>query len=233
MRLNEKKTNYIIFNRIREPITTRLTVNGKLMERQNSIKLLGVWLDEDGSWTRNTQELCKRAYSRLSMLTKLRYAGVSTEDLILIYKLHIRACLEYCAVAFHSSLSSQQAAALERCQAVCLRVILAESYVSYEAAMEMTGLSRLSDRRQKRCQDFAKKALKHPTNAKMFPLKPDLKTTHEIRNKEKYAVNFAHTNAYKNSTIPYCQRYLNSLAGTDDRAGGGEEPRTGERGRGP
>ena len=74
-----------------------------------------------------------------------------------------------------------------------------------------------------------KKKQKHPSNAKMFPVKHDLKTPHEIRNREKYAVNFAHTNAYKNSTIPYCQRYLNSLADTEERAGGGEEPRTGER----
>ena len=223
MRLNEKKTNYIIFNRIREPITTRLTVNGKLMERQNSIKLLGVWLDEDGSWTRNTQELCKRAYSRLSMLTKHRYAGVSTEDLILIYKLHIRACLEYCGVAFHSSLSSQQAAALERCQAVCLRVILGECYISYEAAMEMTGTTKLSERRLKRCQAFAKKSLKHPLNARMFPLNTNNSMQHDIRNREKYAVNFAYTNIYKNSTIPFCQRLLNSATAEDEGAGGGEK----------
>ena len=105
------------------------------------------------------------------MLTKLRNAGVSTEDLILIYKLHIRACLEYCGVAFHSSLSSQQAAALERCQAVCLRVIFVEMYVSYEAALEMAGLSKLADRRQEMCIDFAKKCIKHPSNHRFFPIR--------------------------------------------------------------
>ena len=219
MRLNERKTSYIMFNRNRESIATRLSVNGEVMEGKKSIKLLGVWLDEDGSWTKNTQELCKKAYSRLGMLTKLRYAGVSTEDLITVYKLHIRSSLEYCGVAFHSSLSSQQAAALERCQAVCLKVILGESFVSYEAALEMTGTKKLSDRRQKRCQDFAKKCLKHPTNARFFPLNPNLGIAHEVRNREKYAVNFARTNAYKNSTIPYCQRMLNSLEDQEERAG--------------
>ena len=171
MRLNEKKTNYVLFTRTKESFSTRLTVNKMMMERQASIKLLGVWLDEDASWTRNTQELCKRAYSRLSMLTKLRYAGVSTEDLILIYKLHIRSCLEYCAVAFHSSLSSQQAAALERCQAVCLRVILAESYISYEAAMEMAGVCKLCDRRQKKVCRFCFKSPKTPLQCQNVPCK--------------------------------------------------------------
>jgi len=210
MRLNETKTNYMLFNRIRTPFTTRLTVNGQWMERKPFIKLLGVWLQEDGGWGKNTQELCKKAYMRLSMLTKLRYAGVSKENLITIYKLHIRSCLEYNAVSFHSSLSSQQADALERCQSVCLKVILQDNYISYEAALEMTGLEKLEDRRLKRCLDFSKKCLKHPINQRMFPLNPNLNNQQSIRAREKYMVNFAYKNSYKNSTIPFCQRLLNS-----------------------
>merc|ERR1719319_1780863 len=132
MRLNETKTKYIVFNRLREEFVTRLSVNEKLINRVKHIKLLGVWLQEDGGWERNTQEMCKRAYSRISMLTKLKYAGVSKENLVLLYKLHIRSCLEYVVVAWHSSLSSQQESSIERCQSVCLRIILQESYISYE-----------------------------------------------------------------------------------------------------
>ena len=210
MKLNEKKTNYILFNRVRTPFSTRLTINGQWLERKQSIKLLGVWLQEDGGWGKNTQELCRKAYLRLGMLTKLRYAGVPTEDLITIYKLHIRSCLEYNAVSFHSSLTSQQAAALERCQSVCLKVILQDNFVSYEAAMEMAGLKSLAERRIKRCLDFSKKCLKHPINKRMFPLNPNLGNQQIIRAREKYLVNFAYTNTYKNSTIPSCQRLLNS-----------------------
>ena len=221
MCLNQSKTNYIIFNRTKQPFATRLTVNGEWLERQNCIKLLGVWLDEDGGWKTNTQKMCQKAYSRVSMLTKLRYAAVSTDDLITVYKLYIRSCLEYCSVSFHGSLSSQQAAALDRCQAVCLRVILGEMYVSYEAALEMAGLSKLVDRRQERCIDFAKKCTKHPSNQRFFPLNQT--NTTQIRNREKYIVNFANTNCYKNSAIPYCQRLLNSMH-EKERAGGEEEP---------
>ena len=211
MRLNESKTNYIIFNRTRDPFATRLTINGQWMQRKESIKLLGVWLDEDGGWSKNTQELCKRAYSRLSMLTKLRYAGVSIEDMLVVYKMHIRSCLEYCSVVHHSSLSIQQAAALDRCQAVCLRVILGDSYVSYEAALEMTGLTTLEERRASRCRDFAKKCTRHETNKRMFPLNTAESSNYDMRHREKYVVNFARTSSYKNSTIPYCQRLLNSM----------------------
>ena len=221
MRLNQKKSNYIIFTRSRQPFATRLTINEEWMERQDSIKLLGIWLDEDGGWKTNTHKMCQKAYSRVSMLTKLRYAAVNIEDLITVYKLYIRSSLEYCSVAFHSSLSSQQAAALERCQAVCLRVILGEMYISYEAALEMAGLSKLADRRQQRCIDFAKKSIKHPTNQRFFPLNQEKST--QIRNREKYLVNFASTNSYKNSAIPYCQRLLNTMD-DKERAGGEEQP---------
>ena len=68
-------------------------------------KVLGVWISQDRSWDRNTKEMCRKAYSRMSMLTKLKYVGVSIEDLVEIYILFIRSVLEYCAVAFHSSLT--------------------------------------------------------------------------------------------------------------------------------
>ena len=168
-----------------------------------------------------TQELCKKAYSRLGMLTKLRYAGVSKEDLIMIFKLFIRSCLEYNSVSFHSSLSSQQEAALERCQSVCLRVILQDNYISYEAALEMAGIETLKTRREARCLDFSLKCLKHNTNKRLFPLNQNKQSN--VRSREKYTVNFARTSAYQNSAIPYCQRLLNEREETKRREDKGGE----------
>ena len=64
-------------------------------------------------------------------------------------------------------------------------------------------------RRQKRCLDFARKCLKHPKMRKLFPLNPET-SGYELRKKELFKVNFAHTTSYKQSTIPYCQRLLNT-----------------------
>ena len=115
---------------------------------------------------------------------------------------------------------------MERCQAVWLRVIFGEIYVSYEAALEMAGLSKLADRWQERCIDFAKKCIKHPSNNRFFP--QNQTNTNQIRNREKYLVNFASTNFYKNSAIPYCQRLLNTMD-EKERDGGEEEPGEGRR----
>ena len=209
MRLNENKTKYLIFNRARQDFSTRLSLNGQTIERQQHIKLLGIWLQEDGGWTKNTSEVCKNAYARLSLLTKLKYAGLPTGDLLQAYKMYIRSRLEYCSVVFHSSLTQQQEAALERCQAICLRVILQESYTSYSLALELCGLKKLSARRLERCHSFSLKCLKHEQNKRIFPKNPNLDISLEARYREQFKVNFARTNAYRNSAVPFCQRLLN------------------------
>ena len=142
------------------------------------------------------------------MITKLKYVGVSLEDLIDINILFIRSVTEYCAVAFHSSLTQDQSDKLEGIQKTCLKVILGEMYVNYQAALEMCGLQTLYGRRQKRCLDFAIKSVKHPRNRRLFPLNP-VSNDHFLREKQLFRVNFARTDAYKDSTIPYCQRLLN------------------------
>ena len=107
MKLNEEKSNYIIFTKAREQFAARLTLNNKQLERKKVTKLVGVWLEEKGGWARNTAEICKSAYAKMSMLTKMKYAGVNTKDLVETYSLFIRSRAEYVSVAFHSSLTKK------------------------------------------------------------------------------------------------------------------------------
>ena len=210
VKLNEDKCNFMIFSRSMEDFATRLTINNCKLDRIPVSKILGVWISEDLSWDRNTKEMCRRAYSRMSMLTKLKYVGVSTEDLIDIFILFIRSITEYCAVAFHSSLTVAQATDIERIQKTSLKVILGDNYVSYPAALEMCGLDTLHDRREKRCLDFAIKSSKHPRNSRMFPLNSNWSIEgNMVRNREVFEVNFARTEQYRKSAIPFCQRKLN------------------------
>ena len=79
MKLNPQKCSYMQFSRSKEEFVTRLTVNNNKIDQKHVSKILGCWVDEDaGKWETNTKELCKSAYSRISMLTKLKYIGVST-----------------------------------------------------------------------------------------------------------------------------------------------------------
>ena len=65
------------------------------------------------------------------MLSKLKYLGVSTEDLIELYCLHILSLTEYCSTAFHSTLSMRLDSKIEAIQKTCLRVILDVMFVDY------------------------------------------------------------------------------------------------------
>ena len=98
MQLNEQKTNYMVFSGSQTEVATRLTVNSKTIDRIEEVKLVGVWIDTWLDWEKNTRELCRKAYARMTMITKLKYAGVGKEDLLNIYTLYIRSLLEYCSV---------------------------------------------------------------------------------------------------------------------------------------
>ena len=67
------------------------------------------------------------------MISKLKYIGTRTEDLIEIYCLYVRSVLEYCSVVFHSSLTVNQSKQLEAVQSASLFAILGDNYVSSSA----------------------------------------------------------------------------------------------------
>ena len=205
MQINEGKCNFMIFSRSKEQFTTRLTMNNVKLDRISEVKILGLYISDDLSWTRNCKEICIKAYSRVQMLTKLKYVGIKTEDLLDVYKLFIRSIAEYCSVVFHSTLTNELSNKLERIQKTCLKVILADMYIDYTSALEMCGIETLYAMRQNRCIDFALKCAKHPRNSRIFPLNSNT-PAFQIRIQEIYTVNFARTSAYKDSTIPYCQR---------------------------
>ena len=157
----------MVFTRTGEEFSTRLSINNCTIDKNPLHKILGVWISEDLSWEKNTKEICRKSYSRMSMLTKLKYIGTSIEYFLEIYVLFIRSISEYCSVAYHSSLTVSQSTDLERIQKTCLKIILGDNYINYPAALEMTGLDSLFDRREARCLKFALKSLKHPIQSKI------------------------------------------------------------------
>ena len=156
MQLNVSKSNFIIFTRSKQEFTTRLYLNGINLERLSVIKLLGIWLEEDLSWERNTREICKKAFSRVPMLSKLKYAGIDREDLLDIYKLFIRPMAEYCSVVFHTSLTQKQDRKIELIQSTCLKIILGSDFQDYDSALTLCSLTSLKERRKARILNFIK-----------------------------------------------------------------------------
>ena len=114
MKMNPNKCSYMVFSRSKENIATRLNIGNTILERKSSQKIPGVQISGDLSWSKHCQHICRKAYSCMTMLSKLKYVGVRIEDLVDIYILYIRSLTEYCSVAFHSSLTVEQSNRLER-----------------------------------------------------------------------------------------------------------------------
>ena len=80
----------------------------------------------------------------------------------------------------------------------------------------MIGLETLQQRRINLCRKFALKSLKYEKTKTMFPLKKN-KHGMKKRKDEKFTVQFARTNRFKNSSIIYMQKQLNEIFSKNQR----------------
>jgi hypothetical protein len=109
MKLNSGKSKYVLHTRMQEDFATRLTLDGCHIDRQKVTKILGLGIGEDpSSWEYNTTEIIKKTYASLSILTKLKYAGLSRTKLLHIYCLHVRSSMVLRCLAQQPNTSPEQ-----------------------------------------------------------------------------------------------------------------------------
>ena len=144
----------------------------------------------------------------MRLLHKIAEFSAPIDNMVTIYVSYIRSILEQSCTVWHSSLTLEDSEDLERVQKSAMRIILKDQYHSYEQALQTLMLAKLSDRREKLCLKFAKKAAENPLTCDLFPLNEAEGV--ETRNQDKYKVQFANTGRLKDSAVPYLQRLLNS-----------------------
>ena len=210
MLFNQKKCKTIIFNFTNKyQFSTRLSIENQILETVQDTKLLGTVISSDLKWTKNTHNIVKKANARMQLLRKISNFGASYGDLKNIYILYIRSLLEQSCTVWHSGLSDENKQDLERIQKSALKVILKDSYKSYEHALNVLEMETLDDRREILCLEFAKKCLKNEKMKKYFQ---ENKKVHPMitRFEEEYEIDSANTERLKNSPIIYMQRLLNN-----------------------
>ena len=153
--------------------------------------------------------LIKGANCAMKLLHSASKLTRKASDLKQIYTMFIRSRLETAVAVWHSGLTMEQSENLERVQKQAMRVIFKKQYSNYQNSLKTLKLDTLEIRRQKLNLKFAKGCLKIDKLRPMFPMN-DIQHNMEKRNNEKFKVNHARTERYKNSTIPYLQRLLNS-----------------------
>ena len=160
MVLNGKKTKEMIFDfRIKKTVFRSIKLYDSDLERVPSYKLLGIWLEDNLKWTKNTEYIVKKARKRLYLLKVLKKYGAPSQDLLQFYCSVIRSTLEYGDVLWHGGLTKAQSVNIERIQKRAFRIILPG--VDYPVALNRLNMQMLSERRENHCVELVSN-ISHP-----------------------------------------------------------------------
>ena len=131
----------VIFNFSKKyQFSTKLQLNNHDIETLKKTKLLGTIIIDDLRWEENTKNIVRKANARMELLRTISTFSPSDEDMKNIYILFIRSLLEQSAPVWHSSLTQQDSAALERVQKSAVRIILGNSYVGYKKSLKKSSI---------------------------------------------------------------------------------------------
>ena len=208
MSLNKQKSKFMLINFTRsKQFSTRIKLDDTPLQEISECKLLGVIIQNDLSFRKNTQSIIRKAYARMIILEKLYEFNLPIEEMVNIYTLFIRSVVEQSCIVWHSSLSEDDHIALERVQKIALRIILDSQYTDYRSALTQTNLDSLRSRRKYLlCLKFAKTCVKKGKLKDLFPL---INKNVNTRPHEKFHVTKAKTERLAKSAVPYLQRVLN------------------------
>ena len=209
MKINEKKSKNVIFNFTKKyQFSTRLSIQNEVLQIVPEAKLLGTIISNDLKWSKNTENIVKKANGRMELLRRITHFGASWEELKNIYILYIRSLLEQSCTVWNSGLSEENIHDLERIQKSACKLILQDSYKSYDNALKLLDLENLEDRRESLCLQFARKCLKNDKMKHLFP--KNLKTHNmQTRYPEEFEMEHFNTERLRDSPIIYMQRLLN------------------------
>ena len=223
MTINESKCNVINFNfSKKKQIPQNLNLNGKMIQTVDKIKLLGVIITNDLTWTENTSYICSKVNKKLHVINKLKHFGLQSEELICAWKSILRPNTEYAVALWHSGLSSQDSNRIERLQKRVLAIIFGTVYIdfkryykinhhnlTYMEALHVTGLTTLRDRREVLTNNFALDMAKNENHNDLFPKYKHIST--KTRNQCMINEILCKTNRYYKSAVPYMARVLNRV----------------------
>ena len=123
MMINNKKSKSMIFNYTRNyQFSTRLNLEGEILETVEETKLLGTILTNDLRWEKNTDFIVKKANKRMELLRQVSNFGASWDEMKNIYILFIRSLLEQSCTVWHSGLTVENKEDLERIQKCPLKL---------------------------------------------------------------------------------------------------------------
>ena len=208
-KIKESKTQLVKFNFAKHldfPVEFDVPGFENLVSVTDEVKILGVLISSSLKWDSNTAFLCKKAYTRLWTLRRLKSLGVEPLFILDVYIKEIRSVLELAVPVWHSGLTIKLAADIERVQRVAVTIILGER-LPYYLSLAILNIEPLSDRREKLCKKFASKTLKS-RHSDIFVSNI---ASYQTRHKQKFRTSHCNTKRFFNSPVNFLTRMLNDM----------------------
>ena len=157
-------------------------------------------------WDLNTDYICAKARKKIFLLRNMKISGLTTNQILDAYKKEVRSLVEMAVPVWNSGLTLDQIRKIERVQKSSLSAIFGPKYTSYEDALKLANLERLSSRRENICLRFIKKNIQSEK-----PLLTAMKKSYNTRSDPKLMTEFqCRTKAFFSSGLPYLSRLYNS-----------------------
>ena len=134
-----------------------ILIDGKVVERVDHVKLLGITLSNDLTWKRHVDNIVKKAGKRIYRLYQLKRAGVNQADLVTIYISVVRPVVEYACPVWHTNLPIYLSDNIEIIQKRAVRAIFPG--MSYVDILNHINLSTLKERRDYLCKTYLRNML--------------------------------------------------------------------------
>ena len=133
MVVNSDKFQAIMVNRKEAQAAYKLIIDYKEIKTTNSIKLLGINIDDQLKFNEHISILCSKAAMQLNALSRLqKYMGKSEKEAII--NSFILSNFNYCPLVWHFS-SCESIRKIEKIQKRCLRIILNDYKSDYETLL--------------------------------------------------------------------------------------------------
>ena len=120
--------------------------DGSQVETTEVSKMLGVMISSNLKWRRNTDYICTKARKKLWLLRRLQPLGLSTFELFDVYIKEVRSILEYAVPVWNFSISKKETSEIEAIQKLAFRMILGQSYGTYNSAFALFNSQTLKER---------------------------------------------------------------------------------------
>ena len=147
MSINSQKTKLMFFNKsLKYDAMPEIQVTlGENLEVVEEYKILGIIVSTDMKWNKHVDYICKRGYSQLWTLRRLKKLGASSKILFDIYEKHIRSILEYASPVWSPMLTLENINQLERVQKCVFAIIFGQN--KYHKNLSKNGKISLEDHR--------------------------------------------------------------------------------------